>query len=1584
MSEHNSLTRAVTFVIFALAALAVQAQPRISYIIPDIGTTRFATYVEFIGPYDFTGNFGADGFYPNNQGSAVRVRPLRDADTMYVKIGPCVVSWNGRMVSTHVFVTPAAAPNTYLWSQLNPQWRIPLVVEGPGGSSNIDTFYIVKPFTFGDRRTDANRVLGGGQLGIRSRRGAMIVDSMILATGALYTVSTADCDPISSGNQGYLPFVLISPKSVEGGNGTKIILSAVGADAGPGGGGGGGGYANAPLIGNGTKRGTAGGAGYTGGGPGGFNDNNKSGSKRQPGGGTGETLPENDANVKGSKSLNGTPGGESFFKIWENAGGGTGHPFGLSGMGCAGTGTCDPIAGYGGGSGYRNGDPGGGGGYGADGAGGPRFGGRTHGNEALVPLAGGSGGASGNPRSYSNASGFGGGGGGAMSFHAARFTNLDVEAHGAISNREDTKGGGGSGGGIIVGSRVSGGSGVFPQAIALDDPPNFNLGGIGRKRYDQPINQNPPPPRGPYSDSVTAVLRTFQFIGAGDGKPIELWVRSESQPWTLNTTITAFSGSNSFNVPITLPGTDTLYYLMLAQQSGTPSSVGYNAVPTHVFSQSAWNIIRIFGAPVIDAVKTVDLGVRRCPNSVLTKTITIYNKGESPLEILTPTWQNNNGFRVVSPTVFPDTIPRFDSTSYVIEYSPLAGQNGIINDVLVLNNNDPVAARDPYRINVTATVERVDLNFTYKGQVRDTIDIGSICLGSAISDSITITNIGTASATITAVRSLNPSVVNAIASPLVVLPVAGTTTLRLGGTLRTVGTVVVAIIVNVAECPEPETLYVKLVGVEPNFLLIGTTQFGDVRVGQTRRVLVELRNGGSSNLSIPTLPPVPAPFSIVSAVPQPPITLKPGESTIVTFEYAPTAVGDDSATLELTSSVSGGSCGDTIVIALAGRGIQEAVVLDKNQIVFGDVNSCTTVRDSVTVTNNGTADVVLLYPGFLNGPDAASFVISAAPITDDTLRPGESATYVVEFSGGNSNVRVHTAILSIRTNSTRQGQLDIPISAQRVPLGLTGPSTVNLGTVAVGANTVATLTFTNTSSSTLNIANVTSDVPVVDVTPKTGTVAPGATIDFNVTFAPQAEGAITATIWIVVDAPCPDSVMFVARGVGAAGSIGAPNSLYFGTLNECQERRDSVQYVNTSTIPVDLIDVVITGIDRQLFAIVNPAAATNITLQPGASVTVYVNFDPRAFADGARTADLVLRVRLNNQPVPFVTTLTGTRRTSLPSTPIEVVFGSIDIGSSSTQTVSFQNTNASPIRITNAFLRNTSFGVITIAAGTLPVTLLPSERFDVQVSFAPTFQGVFVDSIVLAFDQPCQDQRVIPVRGIGRLNIEISIIMPKHTMDPASDSEVLPVKAKVSVGGSNITNGLLRMTMKYTSSLFVVQSISQGVIVSNTVVGGETFVDVELNGVTATTAESVLFELRGQATIGPVDSSDFVITDASFTSGDISATMRREDGYLKLAICEEGGPRLIQRVGQPLKVRLSPNPASEDLNVSVDLVEKGRHTIEIITLTGEVIDVVLWNADVPGASFTHAIDTREMPAGTYQVVLQTPSRRRVTSLSIIH
>ena len=140
----------IILILIILISFKLSAQQ--SYIIPDIAAPGMNVYYEIIGVFDQKDIYGTEQLYLNNEGDDVRILPVNLADTNKVKFGPFHVSWSGRMISGQVFVNPNANPNSWDWSQLNPQWIIPIQIiknGAPIANQNL-TLYIVKPFNFGE------------------------------------------------------------------------------------------------------------------------------------------------------------------------------------------------------------------------------------------------------------------------------------------------------------------------------------------------------------------------------------------------------------------------------------------------------------------------------------------------------------------------------------------------------------------------------------------------------------------------------------------------------------------------------------------------------------------------------------------------------------------------------------------------------------------------------------------------------------------------------------------------------------------------------------------------------------------------------------------------------------------------------------------------------------------------------------------------------------------------------------------------------------------------------------------------------------------------------------------------------------------------------------------------------------------------------------------------------------------------------------------------------------------------------------------------------------------------------------------
>jgi Abnormal spindle-like microcephaly-assoc'd, ASPM-SPD-2-Hydin/CARDB len=106
----------------------------------------------------------------------------------------------------------------------------------------------------------------------------------------------------------------------------------------------------------------------------------------------------------------------------------------------------------------------------------------------------------------------------------------------------------------------------------------------------------------------------------------------------------------------------------------------------------------------------------------------------------------------------------------------------------------------------------------------------------------------------------------------------------------------------------------------------------------------------------------------------------------------------------------------------------------------------------------------------------------------------------------------------------------LPIS----PAISVSPTSLTLGSVAVGSTTSGTLTVTNNGSTPLVISGVTSSNGVFTVTPRTATVAAGATTTLTVTFTPTAIGSQTGTLTIASNAGGQPTVTVTVTGTGMA------------------------------------------------------------------------------------------------------------------------------------------------------------------------------------------------------------------------------------------------------------------------------------------------------------------------------------------------------------------------------------------------------------------------------------------------------------------
>lgn len=723
---------------------SAKAQPTIAVTIPDLCTPGLNTAIEIMAPVNQKGAFGNDGLYLNNPGDAIRVKTLRDADSNSIIFSPFVTSWDGRLISVQAFVKPIKAggpnPNSWDWSLLSNQFRIPICILINGIQSSVDTLYIVQPFPFGDKSTNSQTsIFGTGTWGKRSRSGAMIVDSMILPPNGKFEVSKLDSDPYRNGNQGYLPFTLIVKGNVKGNN-SIISVNANRQDGGPGGGGGAGAFTDFFTV---PSRS---GDGYSAGAPSGQNLGAFGKSSLSVGIGTGNN---GGGKVSGS-SITNVSGGE--FKEYEGGGGGTGHPFGMSGSGWN---YSVEVPGYfGGGSCPKDQRPGGGGGYREEGASTDGInGGKIHGNRATVPIAGGSGGAAGNPKG--DRSGYGGGGGGAIFVHSIATSDLTIEARGAEGENNTPNGGGGSGGFVGIGARNSLSSFIEVTSGGPGGAGNA-YGGVGRFRFESPTFPQGNPKGFPMinvegQDSYRGL--TLEYASIVDrsnplsmvyssGDSIQFYLKAKNGNW-----IPYIFGPAANGVPMIMPFNDinllpdSVYYIMAIQWNKTFKTISeYQHEPIAIISQSAGNILYAPTFPIIASNTIVSMNNKLlCQDDTIKQTIYVKNTGTGELTIdSVRLMKGNDGFTIQKGTL-PLKVKPNDSTAVTIIFTNPPSL-GIKRDTLIVYSN----ARNDSTWTISLSGMKEVLSFAYQ-KIKSTNYIQSLvidgtCIGTTRYDTLIIYN----------------------------------------------------------------------------------------------------------------------------------------------------------------------------------------------------------------------------------------------------------------------------------------------------------------------------------------------------------------------------------------------------------------------------------------------------------------------------------------------------------------------------------------------------------------------------------------------------------------------------------------------------------------------------------------------------------------------------------------------------------------------------------------------------------------------------------------------------------------------------
>ncbi len=1361
MRRYTFLLPVVVFLVLRMTATA-QQQPRVRYLFPDVGAPGMNTYVELVAPYDLIGGFGAaDGLYG---APTLEVKCFNAADTSKVVISPCVVGWEGRLISCQIFVRPSVTVGS---TPIAIPIQVVRVANNATFSSNVDTFFIVQPQTFG-AKSGGGMIGSGGSWGARSKRGAMIVDSMVLGSGT-YTIDTSDSDPLAGGNQGFLPMVVISRGRIVVASDAVISASAYGKSGGPGGGGGGGygnsrpasafppipaipGEADAPL-----------GSGFVGGSsaipvlgaPGGFGSSSGS----------------------GTAALNGvTVSPFSATGRWMSAG--PGHPFdntGESGGGASigsNTGTPPAFVAVGGGGNATA----------ATGTSIAAVHGKVIGNPQIVPLHGGGGGCGGG--AYDSV---GGGGGGGIALYSNRAAVISTaESRGGRGHNGTAPGNtlrgdaaaGGAGGCVIIGGRlgVSLGAanvpGGIPGAPVATTNATADTGGVGRFRNDGRLVGSPTVTAsavrwtGPTMDTLTyADSSRWTIRGTGRaGDSILVFVRGETGTWNFGGPFRSFVASDStWQARITFPF-DSVAYVFAIQRCNVPTpNSSTERVPTHIYSQLAASVVRLNLFPALEAPASRQLDTIICP-IVRRDTVHLRNRGTGPLVLRSGAFSGTNAslFQIISPAL-PDTIAPGDSVDVIYSFNGTTGAQGQLGSTLRLQTNDPAAGRNPFDVSVTVVKEQ------RRFAVRETrISLGGIYVGTGRDTSVVYYNQNSYRDTIVSVTQISGPPIVLQRSPATPAVTRGgdSTVIRFTVMPRDTGAFTILLRITSRPCDRDTVITITgygrsgVIGSEKGWSVNG------ISCNDTATQTFGVRNIGNAPLTVeyPTFDPSGSPGFTILSPPQSsfPITIQPGDSIPFRVRAVNAGGGLLLNRIRFLSSDSLAGKNPYFVDLLSERELYSLAavdtLLDLGTICVGDGPAYKEVR----LNNNAQRTPAQLLA--IDRADSTTPFQIATPtptLLPMDIGPREGTAIGVRFTPTQPGIFLDT--LFVHANPcNRTFTVIVRGIAVRSTIESSVP-TISFGDVRVGTPATKTVVLTNTSTTATPVAvdrlQLRPADPRVRIVwpsiPPPRTLLPGDTIRVTLEYTPDGPGPLPAIdLCAHTSSPCPDEICRPVEGNGIISSIALSRGGLTLAAPPCGGTatvEDTVSIANLGNTPVD-----ITGITAApaAFAVAPP---TSFTLAGGASQTIRVSFT--ASTGGVTAGTLTIATTDPRRPT-ITLPLTGRR----DSARVSLSTGVMDFDTAYACALPARRT----IRIVNDgtiadTIRAAAFPTPFELAPPPPYVIAPGRDTTVTILFNPPTDGRFTGRGVIS-GGPCGIADTVTLAGIRTT--------PVYTVDPLDFGDV--------------------------------------------------------------------------------------------------------------------------------------------------------------------------------------------------------------------
>ncbi|WP_143308264.1 choice-of-anchor D domain-containing protein, partial [Candidatus Entotheonella palauensis] len=749
---------------------------------------------------------------------------------------------------------------------------------------------------------------------------------------------------------------------------------------------------------------------------------------------------------------------------------------------------------------------------------------------------------------------------------------------------------------------------------------------------------------------------------------------------------------------------------------------------------------------------------------LVTRTVTLLNTGTADLTLTAARVDSSQGneFRLFRPPTLPLTIIPGGGLTLEVQYRPtlvgsVTGAVRIRSDAVNLDD-----------LTIPLNGTGVDTRVPRISVSRSTLDYGEVEVGSARRLAFDVTNTGTGDLDITrfALQSPEGGVFQLIRPPETPFTLVPGATQRLRVRFRpnveSYVTGVLRIHNNDAERPRRRiSLRGEGVPVPVPQMVVSPAvgAFGEVQVGASRTIVVTISNPGLAELEITAFE-----GSVLSGEnfalrrpPRLPVPVRPDAEVDIEVVFRPQREGSVTGTLLIR-----GTAPDTPEVTVPLYGTATPEPLPRMQVRprtldYGEVQERTSQTETVTIRNNGTADLIINTLS-ITGRSSPDFEIARAPRLPVTVIPGSNARVRMRYSP--SAPGVASGALRITGNDPDQPTATVSLNgigtAEPAPQISVVPPALAFGELQENSSRRLTLTVRNSGTATLRLTDLILDGTAFRLADDYDLPIPIRTqgvVQLDVVYEPMAPGSDTGTLRIENNSPETPEVIVALSGYAVPEPqprIEAdPLLVDFADVQIGARRRLPIRIFNTGTAPLNVTELRVDGGPSGTFTLAeNPAP---VTVVEGGSIQVSVNFAP--VEEGSVTGTFYAESDADNVDslsVPLSGTGLPEPLPQIDVTPAIVEFPEVEIGASRVERITIRNTGTDDLIVTALDIDGGEDNEFQVRrAPTLPVTVLPEGAIEVRLAYVPVTAGSATGTLTVASNDPEAPAVIVPLSGVG-------------------------------------------------------------------------------------------------------------------------------------------------------------------------------------------------------------------------------------------